>query len=242
MDQVAVDDSVIHFEETGTGKPLVLLHGLSGSGRWWERNVPFLAERFHVYVIDLIGFGASRGQPFVLRRAADLLRQWLDALEIEQLAAVGHSMGGFIAADLTIRFPERVEQLVLVDAAALPIGRPLWRHGWDMVRALRYMPLDFLPVLVQDAWHAGPATLIRAMQEIRQTDLAEQLDQIAVPTLVVWGENDTLLDPLVGRALARSVAQAQLALIPGAGHNPMWDRPAHFNQLVVEFLEEGGRD
>lgn len=236
MAQVSVDGVVIHYEEVGGGRPLVLLHGLSGSGRWWQRNVPALADRFHVYVIDLIGFGASRGQPFVLRRAASLLGEGFDALGLDRVSVVGHSMGGFIATDLAIHDSERVAQLVLVDAAALPIGRPLVRHGLDMVRALRTMPLDFLPLLVQDAWRAGPRTLLGAMREIRQADLANHLGELAVPTLVVWGENDTLIDPAIGRELAASLPQAELAMIPEAGHNPMWDRPALFNEVLLAFL------
>lgn len=239
MAHVSVGDADIYYEEGGRGRPLVLLHGLSGSGRWWRRNVPSLVEHFHVYIVDLIGFGASRGQPFLLHRAADLLVKWLDALALEEASFVGHSLGGFIAADLTVHHPGRVAQLVLVDAAALPIGRPLMRHGLDLARALRYMPLDFLPVLFQDAWRAGPRTLLSAMREIRQADLAEHLGEVTVPTLVVWGENDTLIDPLIGRELAASLPWAELVVIPGAGHNPMWDRPHRFNEVLVEFLGNG---
>ena len=150
-----MDDSVLYYEVVGEGKPLVLLHGLSGSGRWWQGNVPFLARRFRVHVVDLIGFGASRGQPFALRRAGGLLAKWLDTLALEEAGVVGHSMGGFIAADLAINHPGRLAQLVLLDAAVLPIARPLVRHGPDMVRALRHVPPGFLPVLLQDAFVDG---------------------------------------------------------------------------------------
>jgi len=239
MARVTVDDAEIYFEEVGRGRPLVLLHGLSGSGLWWRRNVPVLAGHFRVYIVDLIGFGASRGQPFLLHRAADLLVKWLETLALKEASFVGHSLGGFIATDLTINHPGRVAQLVLVDAATLPIGRPLMRHGLDLVHALRYMSLDFLPVLLQDAWRAGPRTLLSAMREIRQADLAGHLAEVTVPTLVIWGENDTLIDPLIGRELAASLPRAELVMIPEAGHNPMWDRPHRFNEVLLEFLGNG---
>jgi pimeloyl-ACP methyl ester carboxylesterase len=77
------------------------------------------------------------------------------------------------------------------------------------------------------------------MREIRQADLTAALDEMGLPALVVWGEHDALIDPAIGRELAASLPQADFHLIAGAGHNPMWDRPHHFNEAVLTFLREG---
>src|SRR5262245_44334445 len=116
-----VGPAVIHYQVAGAGEPLVLVHGLSGSSRWWGRNIGALARHFQVYMIDLIGFGASRNRhPFVLAEAAGHLIRWMDQLGIARASFVGHSMGGFISAELAADAPARVERLVLVDAAAMP--------------------------------------------------------------------------------------------------------------------------
>ena len=70
----------VHYEVTGEGPAVVLIHGLSGSGRWWAYNVPTLAQRYRVYNVDLIGFGRSRGQHLVLRDAAGWFTEWLHVL------------------------------------------------------------------------------------------------------------------------------------------------------------------
>lgn len=235
--QAKVGPLTVHYEVAGEGKPVVLIHGLSGSGKWWTYNVPVLAKRFRVYNIDLIGFGRSRKQRFVLHEAARWLREWLDMAGIARPHLIGHSMGGYIALELAATFPQTLRRLVLIDAAALPIRRGLLRHTLDLVRALRYMRLNFLPVLVRDFLHAGPRTMIRATREILSADLSRHLHRVQAKTLVIWGENDTLLAPELGRELAAQLGHARFVKIEGAGHNPMWDRPERFNELVLDFLD-----
>src|SRR5437762_14159556 len=95
-----IGPATIAYGVAGIGPPVVLVHGLSGSSRWWQRNIGALTPQRRVYLIDLIGFGASRARhPFVLAEAAGYLTQWLDQLELERVSLVGHSMGGLIAAE-----------------------------------------------------------------------------------------------------------------------------------------------
>jgi pimeloyl-ACP methyl ester carboxylesterase len=226
----------IFYEAAGSGQPLVVLHGLSGSTRWWRYNVPCLARRARVHLVDMLGFGGSRGQRFVLREAADTLARWMDRLGLERADLMGHSMGGFVAADLAARFPERVRRLVLVDAAALPFERGYVRHAWGLVRALRYASPNFLPLLAADAARAGAFTVARAAREVLSSDMTGRLAHIQAPTLVVWGEHDVLLPPAIGQRLCGQLAHSRFVAIRGAGHNPMWDRPARFNRAVSAFL------
>jgi pimeloyl-ACP methyl ester carboxylesterase len=234
---VQVDRGRIYYQVAGSGRPVVLVHGLSGSTRWWSRNIAAFAERFRVYVLDLIGFGASRdGLEFVLSEAAYYLTKWMDALGIDGGSLVGHSMGGFIAADLAARFPERVERLVLVDAAVLPFERRYWQQALGLIEGLWRMPLGFLPVLLTDAYRSGPRTLLKAAHQLLTTDARPQLARIQAPTLVVWGEHDAILPLELGQRVTACVPEAELVVIAGAGHNPMWDRPEEFNRVVVQFL------
>lgn len=236
---VQVGPARIHFATAGAGFPLVLIHGLSGSTRWWRRNVPALAQHFRVHVIDLIGFGGSRrGGPFVLHEAARVLADWMRRLRLDRAHVVGHSMGGYIAADLTVQTPEHVDRLVLVDAAAFPLERGPIGNVLGLIRATRYMTPSFLPVLVTDAVRAGPIKLLKATREVITTDLGERCRDVQAPSLVVWGEFDRLIPPEAGRRLARCLPNARLVVIEGAGHLPMWDRPQAFDQAVLDFLAE----
>lgn len=228
------------YQVAGAGAPLILMHGLAGSARWWARNVEPLARRFRVYVIDLIGFGRSRnGHPFVLDEAAAYLVRWMDLLGIERASIVGHSMGGFIAADLAADFPDRVERLVLVAAAALPFGHGYAQHGIGIAKALLRLQLNFLPVLLADAWCAGPLTLMGAAQALLASDLRPKLACIRKPTLVVWGEHDSIIPLELGKRLCRHLSTDELVVLKGAGHVPMWDCPEAFNRVVMDFLSAG---
>ena len=227
----------ISYEVVGVGPPLVLIHGLSGSGRWWSRNVGPLARRFRVHVVDLIGFGESRdGQPFILAEAARYLVHWMDEVGIDRSSIVGHSMGAFVGAELAANYPQRVDRLVLVDAAVWPLADGHQRHAVGLARALRRLPLSFLPVLVADSYRAGPMTLWKAARQLLTADVRPKLAGIQAPTLVVWGQHDALVPLEVGEQLVASLPGAALVVIADAGHNPMWDRPAEFNRVVGDFL------
>ena len=228
----------VHYEVTGEGPAVVLIHGLSGSGRWWMYNVLVLAQQYQVYNVDLVGFGRSRGQRLVLREAAGWLTEWLNIVGITEAHLVGHSMGGYIATEVAVMWPAGVRRLVLVDALVLPIGPGLLRPALGLARAVRYMNLSFLPVLVRDLLRAGPRTMMQATREVLSADLSNRLEAVQAETLVIWGEKDMLLDPELGRQLARRLPKARFVCVEGAGHNPMWDRPQRFNELLLEFLAD----
>jgi pimeloyl-ACP methyl ester carboxylesterase len=112
----------------------------------------------------------------------------------------------------------------------------LLRHALDLAQASRFMSLSFLPVLMGDALRAGPSTMWRATREVLSADLSHQLGAVRAETLVIWGERDSLLDPELGRKLAEQLARASFVCVEGAGHNPMWDQPQRFNELLLDFL------
>lgn len=235
--QIEAGTACISYQVAGVGKPVILVHGLSGSGRWWAKNITPLAQQFRTYAVDLIRFGGSRGlQEFVLDEAARSITRWMDQLGIARASIIGHSMGGFIAADLAADFPDRVERLVLVDAAVLPFNRVLWQHALGLVQALWRLPLSFLSVLVTDAYRSGPVTIWNAARQLLTADIRPKLAQIQVPTLLVWGEHDALVPLELAEQIRGYVPHAELTVVRSAGHNPMWDRPDEFNRLVADFL------
>ncbi len=235
---VRIGAATIAFETAGTGRPIVLIHGLAGSSRWWRYTIPVLAKHFRIYAVNVIGFGGSRGSAhFALNDAAEILGIWMRQWMATPVTLVGHSMGGLIAADLAATAPELVERLVLVNAAAVPIGRRYLSHAWGLAGVARYARVSLLPVLLTDSLRAGPRTMLRATWQVLNADISPRLGMIQAPTLVVWGEYNKLLPLAMGRRLQSAIPGAQLAVIAEAGHNPMWERPADFNTVVLNFVQ-----
>jgi pimeloyl-ACP methyl ester carboxylesterase len=221
--------------------PVVLVHGLGTSDRWWAPTIPVLAERQRVLAVDLVGFGRSARQPVRLDAAADQLAAWAEALGLEPAAWVGHSMGGIVVTDLAARYPDVVERLVLVSAAGLPISQRVTQHLRHILRATPVLPLAAYPIAVECLVRCGPLAIMRAGHQILTTDLGERLEAIRAPTLVVWGSHDRLLPRSYGRRLAARIPGARYTELAEAGHSPQWEQPAEFVQAVQGFLNEPAR-
>lgn len=230
--------SRLSYHVTGEGDPIVLVHGLSGSGRWWRRNVPALAASHRVYVIDLVGYGrAYRQRALGVRGAAALIAQWLDDLGLERVTLIGHSMGGHICTHVAALRPTRVRNLVLACASGLLTGN-IYRVALKLPRAAITGRLTFVPRVLADAARAGPVNVWRSTTDLLGDSVSELLPRITARTLVVWGERDALVPPRTGRALAAAIPGARYEEIPRAGHVVMVDAPARFNALVLDFLAE----
>jgi pimeloyl-ACP methyl ester carboxylesterase len=244
-DETAIGPYRIHSVEYGDpdAEALVLLHGLSGSSRWWTRNVPALAARYRVVLPDLIGFGRT---PRSWRRLPDLqtlagvLAEWLAAVGMERVHLVGHSMGGQAAIHLAASHPDRVDRLVLVDPAGVPrvlSARAVVAFAAEIAPLWRWGDPRFLPVIAGDAMTAGPRTIFEAIRHIMRDDVREVLPRIQAPTLVIWGERDNWIPLQHAYEFRERIPEARLAVLRGACHNPMVDRPEAFNRLVLRFLE-----
>jgi pimeloyl-ACP methyl ester carboxylesterase len=237
--EVWVEGYPIRYEVAGEeGEPVVLVHGLSGSTRWWARNVSALAGRYRVYLLDLPGFGAMRRlrRRFALTEAASWLSAWMEAVGLENAHLVGHSMGGYVGIRLAAKRPESVRNLVLVDPAGVPTGRSMLGHLVPLFGAARHATPSFLPVLARDALRMGPFTLWRAARDLLDEDVREDLRSIEAPTLLVWGEKDTLVPPAVGELLRAEIPDSRLLVLRRAAHVPMFDRPEDFNRALLAFL------
>lgn len=242
-DVLQVGQYRIHWSEYGDGDPpLVLLHGLSGSANWWGRNIPQLARRHRLYVPDLIGFGRSTVRLSVPRieGAAEAVAEWADAVGVTDACLIGHSMGGQIAAHVAASRPAWLKRLVLVDPAGLP--RPLspgklLRFAAELTPMWSWGDPRFLPTIIKDAWKAGPIVLARSVWNIIRDDVEPLLPEIAVPTLIIWGERDRLVPLSDGWKFRDGIADSSLVVLRGAGHNAMVDRPRDFNRIVSRFLD-----
>lgn len=241
MRQTRIGDFRIQSEHMGAGTPVVLLHGLSGSCRWWRFTTPALARRYGVHMPELVGFGGSRRpgrQPGVAELAA-VMAEWLRVMGLTDAALVGHSMGGQIAVHMAAEhhMPSR---LVLVSASGLPRDWTLRDAGRFVARALpprSWGAPTFVPTIAADALRAGPRALLLATRHLLSDDVSSLLPLISCPTLLIWGELDPLVPIEQGRAMFERMAGARFVVLRDAAHNPMADRPAEFNRVLLEFLD-----
>ena len=236
--EVRVSGHPVPYRVVGAGEPVILLHGLSGSTRWWEQNIPGLAPDYELYLVDLPGFGAMRRHPrrFVLTEAAAWLLAWMEAVDLPAAHLVGHSMGGYICLRVAADRPEAVRRLVLVDPAGVPTGRSLLGYAVPALKAARHAAPRFLPVLLPDALRAGPVTLWRATRALLGEDVREHLAAITAPTLLMWGEYDPLVPLEIGYLLRKNIAGSRLLIFRNTGHVPMVERPREFNAALLRFL------
>jgi pimeloyl-ACP methyl ester carboxylesterase len=216
----------------GSGEPLVLVHGLAGSWRWWSPLLERLARKHRVHAIDL---PRRRGSVPGTELSAWLAGR-LDEAELDRVDLAGHSLGGLVAAELAALRPERVGRLVLVAPAGIPCGRSLPRRSFPLVETL-YDLRGSLPLVVSDALRAGPLRLARGIAYVSSRDLRGELQEIRAPTLLLWGERDRLVPLWVAEEWHRLVPDARLELLP-CGHVPMLEQPVAVGDHIAAFLDE----
>jgi pimeloyl-ACP methyl ester carboxylesterase len=230
-----VGQATISYRVAGAGDPVVLVHGLGGSSRWWWRTIDALAANFQVYAVDLVRFGGSRcADPFMLDAAAEHVSRWLDQEGLDRVHLVGHSLGGHVATQLAADHPEQIDRLVLVSAAAPPFRGHYLRHSLQVARGSVQYGLAGL--MLTDACRAGPVTLWKAARQVLRNDLSAKIPNIRAETLIIWGDDDALIPLDVGYRLYEEIEHSRLEIMPGAGHAPIWHDPERFNGLVRDFL------
>ena len=257
--EVLVFGQKIQYVEAGSGPTVILLHGLGGSSLVWNFNIGPLAEKFHVVVPDQIGFGKS-DKPLVNYRIGtyvDFLDQFCKQLKIERATLVGNSMGGWIAAMFTAAFPDRVDKLVLVDAAGYTPPKdfdtrtffglnPTTREGMKVLIAKVFYNKAFQADAAIDQamavrLAAGDGYTIKSITEsiIRGEDfLDDVVKNIKRPTLIVWGRQDGLVPLTDGEHFNKDIAGSKMIVIDQCGHVPNAEKPGEFNAAVLKFLTE----
>ncbi|GCE16024.1 alpha/beta fold hydrolase [Tengunoibacter tsumagoiensis] len=239
---VQVGNQRISYQTLGDGDPVILVHGLSGSLLWWSRNIQDLAQDHRVYLVDLPGFGSMRrvSTRFTIMKAAQWLLAWMETVNIQKADFIGHSMGGYICIWIAAHHPALVSRLVLVSPAVLSEIRKIWGYAIPLLSTIAYLQRDFFFILIYDALRAGPLTLLQATYDLLSVDAQEEIARISVPTLLIWGENDTLVPPSIGHTLHTKLASSRLVILHNASHISMYDQPAQFNALVKAFFNGEG--
>lgn len=246
------------YREAGEGTALVFLHGFLGDSRCWRRQLAGLADSFRTIAWDAPGAGASWDPPgdFTTRDYASCLASFLDAIEVTEAHVVGLSWGGILAQEFIRTNPERIRRLVLADTYAgwrgsLP--ERAWRERLEKcirlsTAAAEALVVEMLPGMftpgvprevreelsaIMSEFHpVGFRVMSRSSADMDTRDLLPGID---VPTLLLWGDDDRRSPMHIAEQLRSAIPNAELHIIPDAGHVSNMEQPDAFNSAVRRF-------
>ena len=273
--KVEVDGTPINYVDLGSGErePVVFVHGLGGQWQNWLENLPRVAQERRVLAVDLPGFGLTPEprQKITIPWYGRCVEAFCERLDLGEVAIVGNSMGGFIAAEVAIQFPQRVSRLVLVSAAGIsstnvrrrPIllagrvaaaiiantaarhraiaCRPTARHLSPLAFVARYPKLLRADLVYEGLFKGtGKPGFDDALRANLDYDFTDRLPEVGVPTLIIWGENDTIIPARDANEFERLIPDSRKVVMRETGHIPMAERPQGFNDVLMDFLAETG--
>ncbi len=256
------------YVEEGEGeKAIVFIHGFSSSLYTWRSCLGPIAKRYRVVALDLKGFGFS-GKPeteYTTDGYADFVIQFMDAVGLKAATLCGNSMGGNIAWRTALKYPDRVEKLILVDASGYPSqhrGMPFFLklgslpgvgeilsfsitrgrirsslesayHDTSRVTE-RTVDVYYYSMRTEGAMHAVLARLRSSRAEAEKWK--DRISELDLPTLIVWGDSDTWVEPVNAERFHSDIAGSELVIIAECGHLPQEEKPEEFAISVLEFM------
>lgn len=255
----------IAWDVSGSGPPVVLVHGTPSRSVLWRDVVPSLAERFTVYTFDLLGYGQSERheqQNVSIRLHGQVLAELIQTWDLKEPALVGHDIGGAAVLRAHLLSGTLASRIALVDAVVLaPWITATTRHIQAHLDAYRTMPTHIFrevaaahvriathipmasPVFAAyfDQWEgdAGRQMWLRKVRGFNEQDtrgFEPLLKDLTTRTLLIWGEQDAWLDPNVATEIQRRLPDAERVLIPQAGHFSPEDQPELVTDALADFL------
>jgi pimeloyl-ACP methyl ester carboxylesterase len=268
----------VNYVDVGESKhgqaPVVFIHGLGGCWQNWLENIPRVAEERRTIALDLPGFAFSEmpAEDISIANYARTVVELMDAVGIDEPAVlVGNSMGGFIGAEIGIKFADRCRQIALVSAAGISVNnvrrrpvvtgarvlaattnmvlarreslvkRPASRHAL-LAYVFRH-PTRIKPDLAYNVMHgAGSPGFLGALEACLNHDFRDRLGDVKCPTLLIWGTDDNLVPVEDADEYERLIPNARKVILEDTGHVPMLERPQTFNDLLMGFIAEPGAE
>jgi len=267
MPHYSNDGLQLHYKEVGSGPPLVLLHGFGQNGSAWDEALETYARHFRVIVPDMRGCGQSDTAPpgFPVRAVAADMVALFDHLGIERVHFAGWSLGGAVALELVLGWPERLITLSLHSTYAG--GRTAYQSTWIamrkqiilsgdqeldvLTRMIGFFSPEFFnehPERIEEFRRRDRANLYRGTPEglagqnqaAAGHDVRDRLDRIALPTLITVGSADRTTQPAAAHLLHRGIRGSELVIFDNAGHFPAFQVRDEFMSVTLGFLIKHG--
>lgn len=249
---IEISGQRVHFEESGEGRPLILMHGW-GCNLTTVRSIAATASGTHrVLNLDMPGFGQSPEPDSVwdIDQYTELVNRFIDHLKLERPILAGHSFGGRVAIQLASQRKD-IDAIVLIDAAGIKPRRSLKYYykvyTFKAAKRLSYLLLgrekaekriERIRASRGSSDYANASPRMRAiMSKVVNHDLTVCLPKITAPALLIWGENDTATPLADAKKMERLIPDAGLVSFPGCGHYSFLDNPAQFAAVLHSFLQ-----
>jgi len=249
----------MHYAYKGepSGTPVILLHGYADSWFSYSNILPLLDSKYRVYFLDQRGHGKTT-QPMggyaMQQFAADVIA-FMDEMKIQKAMIVGHSMGSFVAQHVAVEAPQRVNKLVLEGSATsirnntvLDLQREIsllkdtapvpesFVRDFQVSIAFQPLPQEFLAGVVKESRNVPVRVWREVMAEMVAPEANAELKKIKTPTLILWGDKETIFPRSEQDLLVSALKNSVLKVYPNTGHAPHWERPERFAKDLAEFI------
>ena len=251
---IKIDGLDVLYYTAGQGEPLVVIHGGGGDARTWWLNIAELAEKYTVYAPDLPGYGGS--QPldgdYYIPELADFLDKFARSLGLEKFHLVGHSLGGGIALNYALKFPQKIRKLVLVSSLCLGREIAFWVRLFSLPALIQSLGAVTMALLKGLKWvlkQLNPAEFIMPLSPASMTVggsittfrqqtlvLEQRLAEIKMPTLLVWGARDPIVPVRQAYRAAKVIPDCRVEVFKKRGHNVHRDELKKFSSVITGFL------
>ncbi len=238
------------YIDEGQGKVLLLLHGLFGALSNWEHVVNEFKKDFRV-IIPLMPIYTMPRKKASVDGLVDFIEEFVEKMELKNLVLLGNSLGGHVGLVYTLRFQENVNKLVLTGSSGLfenSMGGSFPKRGnqkyiKERVEYTFYDPKTASDDLIQEVFQITSSipkclNIVAIAKAAQRHNLAGDLHKIKVPTLLIWGLNDTITPPMVAHEFHKLIPNSKLAFIDKCCHAPMMERPEEFKVILSNFLRE----
>jgi 2-hydroxy-6-oxonona-2,4-dienedioate hydrolase len=221
--------------------PIVLVHGIGVASRFMVPIAEVLAPYHRVYAPDLPGFGESSkpARALNLVELSGALAHWTQAIGLARAAFFGNSFGCQVVVDLTLRYPELVERVVLQGPTIDPRARQAWRQIARLLRNSRHEPLSHGLISAQEYPRCGFRRLAQTFRYALEDRIEEKLPHVRVPALVVRGSKDPIVPQRWAEEATCLLPMGRLVVVPGAPHTLVYDAPLELARAVRPFLGGG---
>ena len=263
---IQIDSQKIRYIDSGSGIPLVFIHGFGASIYSWRKNLDPISKYHRICAPDLPGFGYSDkplDADYTIDAYAEFIIQFMDKLQIQQAILVGHSLGGGIALLASLKYPSRVKALILLDAEAYPITPPLmlkvaklpvirsiihraigeWvvrislkRSYYDHSLITDHLVDEYYRPFLTENGKAVAIKVLQAMDFAKLKELPRRYRRIRKKTLIIWGKEDQISRIHLAHKLKKDLPNARLKIIAQSGHLVQEEKPEVVNRAILNFV------